>query len=111
MYLYYLVSGLEARLLCWRVHIHGSDVLAWSGALAVQVEPVSIGPSPDHTETWPQLGAHLLEEARGANTRVNKLYGTCINTAKQELVEIPPAWASALEEREAQRLWRAPESH
>lgn len=53
-------------MLSWRVLVHGSDVLARPCALAVQIEAISAGPSLDHAEPWPQLGAHLLDKDKGS---------------------------------------------
>lgn len=63
-YLHYPVPGLQAGTLSWRVLVHGSDVLSRPRPLAVQVEAISVGPSPDHAETRPQLGTHLLDRNR-----------------------------------------------
>lgn len=59
-YLYYLVLCQQACPLCWGVFVHSSDVLPRSRPLAVQIEAVSICPSLDHTQPWPQFGANLL---------------------------------------------------
>lgn len=60
LYLDDLVLCSEACSLCWRVFIHGSDVLARFGLLTVQVEAVAAG-SPLHVaETWPRSGSLLL---------------------------------------------------
>lgn len=64
-HLYYPVLGLEACPLRWRVVVHSSDVLAWPGLLAVQVEPIAVSAPLDHAQTRPQLAStHLLNEDR-----------------------------------------------
>lgn len=107
-YLHYPVSGLQAGTLSWRVLVHGSDVLSRPCPLAVQVEAISVGPSLDRAETWPQLGTHLLDR----NRQQRKETGRRVTTLKQPLFsqKIPPPWASVQREPAAQRLWRAPPS-
>lgn len=64
VYLDDLVLWPEARSLCWRVFIHSSDELAWSGLLAVQVEAVAAGSLLQVAETRPQPTSLLLREDR-----------------------------------------------
>lgn len=69
-YLDYPVFGLQSCPLRGGVFVHGSDVLARPRPLTVQVEAKSVGLSPDHAQTWSQLGAHLLQEDGGENADI-----------------------------------------
>lgn len=62
VYLYYSVFGLQTGLLCRRVVIYSSDVLAGSGFFTVQVEAEAIWAFPNDTEPRPELKLQVLQE-------------------------------------------------
>lgn len=67
-YLYYFVFGPQTRLLCWRVVIYSSDVLAWSGFFTVQVKAEAIEAFPNDAEPRPELKHQILQKRHNINT-------------------------------------------